>query len=145
MTIYFISGSVNASNIYDITNTSVGPFTDTDPIAMKAFMQRIDTIDVEYYIVNHLPEIGTADANCYKWEVAQHYDFRLRSSARLKLTFDKVPCDKREIYNFQRYSFLPFLVIFLAITSGWMHIKYLFDLGKRYDRLRYYYKKQRVS
>lgn len=95
MTIYFISGSVNASNIYVITNTSVGPFTEygTDPKAMKAFMQRVDSIDVEYYIVNHLPETGIADANCYNWEVAQHYDFRLRSSARLKLTFDKVPCD----------------------------------------------------
>ena len=95
MTIYFISGSVNASNIYEITNTSVGPFTDygTDSKAMKAFMQRVDSIDVEYYIVNQLPETGIAAANCYKWEVAQHYDFRLRSSARLKLTFDKVPCD----------------------------------------------------
>jgi hypothetical protein len=78
MTINFISGSVNASNIYEITNTSVGPFTDygTDPKAMKAFMQLVDSIDVEYYIVNHLPETGIADAKCYKWEVAQHYDFR---------------------------------------------------------------------
>ena len=56
-------------------------------------MQRVDSIDVEYYIVNQLPETGIAAANCYKWEVAQHYDFRLRSIARLKLTFDKVPCD----------------------------------------------------
>jgi hypothetical protein len=95
MTINFISGSVNASNIYVITNASVGPFTDygIDSKGMKAFMQRVDSIDVEYFIVNHLPETGIADSNCYKWEVAQHYDFRLRSSARLKLTFDKVPCD----------------------------------------------------
>lgn len=94
MTVNFISGSVNASNIYVITNSSVGPFTDydTDPKAMKAFMQRVDSIDVEYYIINLLPEIGTADATCYNWEVAQHYDFRLRSSARLKLTFNKIPC-----------------------------------------------------
>jgi hypothetical protein len=78
MTIYFISGSVNASNIYEISNTSVGPFTDygADSKAMKAFMQRVDSIDVEYYIVNQLPDTGIATANCYKWEVVQHYDFR---------------------------------------------------------------------
>jgi hypothetical protein len=56
----------------------VGPFTDygTDSKAMKAFMQRVDSIDVEYYIVNQLPDTGIATANCYKWQVAQHYDFR---------------------------------------------------------------------
>jgi hypothetical protein len=34
-------------------------------------------------------------------------------------------------------------VVFLAITSGWMHIKYLYELGKRYDRLRFYYNKSK--
>jgi len=83
------------SEIFNITETSIGPFTELekDPNALKKEMQKVDSIDVEYYFVNKLPLAGTAESTCYKWEVVQKYDFHRRSSVRLTLAFDKVPCD----------------------------------------------------
>jgi hypothetical protein len=57
----------------------------------------------------------------------------------LTLNFDKVPCDN---LNVHRYNYIMYLVILIALISGTMHIKYLIDLGRRYDNLRYYYKRQ---
>jgi hypothetical protein len=34
-----------------------------------------------------------------------------------------------------------YIVIVIASISAAMHIKYLIDLGRRYDRLRFYYKR----
>lgn len=71
MTIYYVHGHEKASEIFNITETSVGPFTnlEKDPKALKDIMQKVDAIDVEYYFINHLPLAGTAESTCYKWEV----------------------------------------------------------------------------
>ena len=139
MTVYYISNYNKSSSIYIINETSVGPFTELkDKKELKKYMQKVDSIDVEYYFVNEIPVTSTAEASCYIWKVVQHYDFHRRSSARLTLQFDKVPCDTMQVHEF---NYLMYIVIIISSISAAMHIKYLIDIGRRYDRLRFYYKR----
>ncbi len=55
MTVYYIKGYSNVSDIYEITDTAVGPFTAYDGVSLKQYMQKVDEIEVEYFIINELP------------------------------------------------------------------------------------------
>jgi hypothetical protein len=54
MTLYYMKGGQEVSKIYNITDKSVGIFTEyeNDPQGLKKEMLQVDWIEVEYYIIN---------------------------------------------------------------------------------------------
>ena len=71
----------------------------------------------------------------------QKFDYKYRSEIRLRLEFQKTPCDLSRI-NWRQYPWVNILVMMFSLVSLFLHAKYLVSIQRRYEKLRNYYNQE---
>jgi hypothetical protein len=101
-------------------------------------MKDIKSWEIGFEIINKVPEFGISEAACYQWSIVQKFDYQQRSNIRLSLAFSKHSCQS-DVFNWHHYPWVMWLTLFFSSLSLCLHLKYLFAVRARYEKLRKYY------
>eukprot|EP00347_Sterkiella_histriomuscorum_P004141 403361598 len=121
--------------VYYLTEDNLGPFSQYTGIQLKNYIRSVQTIQVNYTIMHQVPRDSYAESSCYIWDILQNFDFYQRSTMKLTLTFHKQPCTLNS-YNLKQFVWVSVCLVLLALVSIGLHVKYLFSIRGRYEKLR---------